>query len=76
MTIDRCYCYEKTFATLKAVAEETGADSIDDLQAHVTFGENCQLCHPYVRRMLGTGETVFHEVIEEDEDADEKSHSS
>jgi bacterioferritin-associated ferredoxin len=74
MTIDRCYCYEKTFAALKAVAEETGADSIDDLQAHVTFGENCQLCHPYVRRMLDTGQTVFHEVIEEDTAND--AHSS
>lgn len=66
MHIDRCYCYEKTFATLKAVAEETDADSIEELQTHVTFGENCQLCHPYVRRMLDTGQTVFHEVIEDE----------
>lgn len=66
MTIDRCYCYQQTFEDLKAVAQETGADSVAALQAHVTFGENCQLCHPYVRRMLATGETVFHEVIEDD----------
>jgi len=66
MTIDRCYCYDRSFEALKTVAENTGADSIDDLQVHVTFGENCQLCHPYVRRMLETGQTVFHEVIEED----------
>jgi bacterioferritin-associated ferredoxin len=64
MNVDRCYCYQKTFADLKAIADETGADSIEALQAHVTFGENCQLCHPYVRRMLDTGEIVFHEVIE------------
>jgi len=66
MTIDRCYCYQKTFDTLKAVAEETGASSVEALQEHVTFGKNCQLCHPYVRRMLRTGETVFHEVLDED----------
>jgi bacterioferritin-associated ferredoxin len=66
MTIDRCYCYQQSFAALKEVAEETNADSIADLQAHVTFGQNCQLCHPYVRRMLATGQTVFQEVIEED----------
>jgi len=66
MRIDRCYCYQKTFETLKAVAEETGADSIAALQAHVVFGQNCQLCHPYVRRMLETGETVFHEVLDEE----------
>lgn len=67
MNIDRCYCYEKSFEQLKAVADETGAASIDELQEHVTFGENCELCHPYVRRMLATGETVFHEVLEEDD---------
>jgi bacterioferritin-associated ferredoxin len=65
MDIDRCY--QQTFEDLKAIAEDTGADSIEDLQAHVTFGKNCQLCHPYVRRMLETGETVFHEVIEADD---------
>jgi bacterioferritin-associated ferredoxin len=67
MTIDRCYCYEQTFADLKAVADETGSDSVEALQQHVTFGENCQLCHPYVRRMLATGDTVFHEVLEDDD---------
>jgi bacterioferritin-associated ferredoxin len=67
MNINRCYCYDETFADLKAAAEETGADSISALQTHVTFGENCQLCHPYVRRMLNTGDTVFHEVLEDDD---------
>lgn len=66
MTIDRCYCYQHTFAALKEVAERTGVDSVEALQAHVEFGENCQLCHPYVRRMLASGQTVFQEVIEAD----------
>jgi len=65
MRIDRCYCYQTSFETLKEVAEETEADSIEALQAHVLFGQNCQLCHPYVRRMLATGETVFREILEE-----------
>lgn len=64
MNIDRCYCYDQTFAHLKAIADETGAASIEALQEHVTFGENCQLCHPYVRRTLTTGQTCFHEVLE------------
>jgi bacterioferritin-associated ferredoxin len=67
MPIDRCYCYQQSFEALKAVADRTGADSVAALQAHVTFGDNCQLCHPYVRRMLATGETVFHEVIEDED---------
>ena len=65
MTIDRCYCFQKTFATLKVVAEATGATRVAALQEHVEFGQRCKLCHPYVRRMLRTGETVFHEIIEE-----------
>ena len=67
MEIDRCYCYDQTFARLKAVADETGAVSIEALQEHVSFGENCELCHPYVRRMLDTGQTVFHEVLTADD---------
>ena len=91
MPIDRCYCYQQTFEDLKAIedatgadsaetsgdpADATGADSVKRLQAHVTFGENCQLCHPYVRRMLETGETVFHEVIEDDPADDMDSAAS
>lgn len=64
MTIDRCYCYQTTFADLKAVAEETGAQSVEALQEHAVFGHNCQLCHPYVETMLATGETSFDRIIE------------
>ena len=70
MRIDRCYCFEQRFEDLKAVAQDEGVQTVEALQEHVTFGENCQLCHPYVRRMLRTGETVFDHVIHaEDEPA-------
>jgi bacterioferritin-associated ferredoxin len=66
--IDRCYCFGVPFAALRATAEATGARSVGELQRHVTFGQRCRLCHPYVRRMLRTGETVFGEIVmEEDE---------
>ena len=61
--IDRCFCYSTTFGELKAVADATGAATVPELQQHVTFGKNCKLCHPYTRRMLRTGETVFHEIV-------------
>ncbi|PSQ85612.1 MAG: (2Fe-2S)-binding protein [Bacteroidetes bacterium QS_1_65_9] len=64
MQVDRCYCYQQSFADLKRIADEQGAETVADLQEHVLFGENCRLCHPYVRRMLKTGEIVFDEVIE------------
>jgi bacterioferritin-associated ferredoxin len=72
MTIDRCYCFQQTFAALKQVAEAEGARSVEELQAHVAFGRQCRLCHPYVRRMLRTGATAFHEIVTE---ADEPAPS-
>lgn len=74
MRIDRCYCFATTFAALADVADETGAETVPELQAHARFGEKCQLCHPYARRMLRTGQTVFHEVVTaEDEPIDASS---
>jgi bacterioferritin-associated ferredoxin len=67
MQIDRCYCFQKTFAELKRVAEAHQARSVEALQAHADFGRQCRLCHPYVRRMLCTGETVFFEIVTEEE---------
>lgn len=61
--IDRCLCFNQTFVHLKAIAEATGADTLPALQEQVPFGLKCRLCHPYVRRMLRTGETVFHEIL-------------
>lgn len=61
--IDRCFCYSTTFAELHAVADATGAATVAELQDHATFGHNCKLCHPYARRMLRTGETVFREIV-------------
>jgi bacterioferritin-associated ferredoxin len=65
MTIDRCICFQQRFADLKAVADAQDVHDVAALQAHVAFGMKCRLCHPYVRRMLRTGETVFHEIVTE-----------
>lgn len=64
MDIDRCYCYQRTFGELKVIAERTESDSVSELQEHVTFGENCRLCHAYVERMLQTGRTRFDEIVD------------
>lgn len=65
MNIDRCYCFQQTFSALKEVADAHGVCTVAGLQKHVTFGQQCKLCHPYVRRMLRTGETVFGEIVTE-----------
>ena len=61
--VNQCVCYDRTFAELKKIAAICGAKSIQELQEHVDFGLNCKLCHPYVRRMLETGEAEF-EVLD------------
>ena len=63
--IKRCLCFDQQFADLKDIAHKTGSKTVHELQNHVDFGMNCQLCHPYVKRMLESGETVFNEVIVE-----------
>jgi bacterioferritin-associated ferredoxin len=57
--VDRCVCFNCTFAELWQVAQTSGARSIEALQRHIPFGHRCGLCHPYVARMLQTGETRF-----------------
>lgn len=66
MRIDRCYCFKQTFDELCQRAAETGSQTLEELQAHVQFGERCKLCHPYIRRSLRTGETAFSEILTED----------
>ncbi len=66
MRIDRCYCFQRTFAELKAIAQQRKVTSLEGLQQQVAFGLRCRLCLPYVRHMLQTGKTVFHEVLRED----------
>ncbi|HYE94746.1 MAG TPA: (2Fe-2S)-binding protein [Rubricoccaceae bacterium] len=68
LRIDRCLCFGVSFAELKRTADATGADTVEVLQQHRLFGQRCRLCHPYVRRMLRTGATVFDEIVT---DADE-----
>ena len=64
MNIDRCYCFDRSFAELRDAADESGAASIEELQDEIVFGHNCKLCHPYVENMLRTRQTSFNHIIE------------
>lgn len=68
--IDRCLCFNVSFEDLKKVAVAFSATSIAELQEHCKFGRRCRLCHPYVRRMLRTGEVVFDRIITECDEPD------
>ena len=64
VTIDRCLCRGLTFAELLPAARAAGWD-LDDLARETGAGGRCGLCRPYLRRMLLTGETVFHTLLTE-----------
>ena len=63
LTIDRCVCAGRLFADLLPLARTRGS-RLADLMRETGCGDRCGLCRPYLRRMLATGETVFHQVIE------------
>lgn len=57
--VTRCVCFDISFAQLKKVANTNDVHDLEALQQCVEFGQKCGLCHPYVQRMLRTGETEF-----------------
>lgn len=63
INIDRCLCHDRTFASLKEISDSHGVSDLETLQKIVPFGNNCQLCHPYVRVMLRSGQVVFNQVL-------------
>ena len=60
--VDRCICRNRSFADLLPEARTCGWD-LAALMAATGCGAQCGLCRPYLRRMLATGETVFHELL-------------
>ena len=67
LSISRCVCQAREFADLLPRARENGW-GLTALMDHTGCGAQCGLCRPYLRRMLQTGETVFHEIITEPTD--------
>ncbi len=64
LCIDRCCCTGLYFEDLKEVAKD-GVVDLKRLQEETGCGMSCGLCVPYLRAMLDTGQTVFHELMVE-----------
>lgn len=64
ITISQCLCRGVAFADLLPRARQARW-TLDALIAQTGCGGQCGLCRPYLRRMLETGETVFHELLTE-----------
>ena len=64
LLVDRCICRNVAFGELLPRARAAGWTLLD-LMRETGAGAQCGLCRPYLRRMLRTGETEFHELITE-----------
>ncbi len=67
MQIDRCVCFDLTFAFVLKDAQEKQR-TVEEVELSLGCGGGCGLCRPYLRRCLRTGETSFEHIIT---DADE-----
>lgn len=66
LQIDRCVCLNRRFADLLTDVRARGGFTLAGLMRETGCGDRCGLCRPYLRRMLSTGQTVFHQIIEPD----------
>ncbi len=57
--VDRCVCFDKTFAEMKEVIDAEGITTFEKLKERLTFAENCNICVPYVELVIKTGKTSF-----------------
>lgn len=54
-----CVCHRRSFQEVQEIAMDKGWATLDELIEHKVCGTGCAMCHPYVRKMLATGETAF-----------------
>jgi len=64
LSITHCVCRNTPFVRLRSLARE-GGWTLDDLMRETGCGASCGLCRPYLRRMLESGQTDFHEILTE-----------
>ena len=57
--VDRCVCYNRLFSDMQQFMIHNKLKTFEELKQHITFGENCKLCVPYVKLMIETGKTEF-----------------
>ena len=65
--IDRCICTQRTFADLVAEARREGW-SLDALTWASGAGAGCGMCRAYLKRAMRTGEVVFNEILDDDDE--------
>ena len=67
MQIDRCVCFDLTFAFVLKDAQEKQR-TVEEVELSLGCGGGCGLCRPYLRRCLRTGETSFEHIITDEDE--------
>jgi bacterioferritin-associated ferredoxin len=67
VVVTMCVCRGVPFTRLLPLARDSGW-GLDELMSATGCGAACGLCRPYLRRMLATGETEFHQILYEGTD--------
>ena len=62
--VSGCICMRMPFEQLLPLARAEGWD-LDAIMRETGCCAQCWLCRPYLRRMLRTGETAFHDLLAE-----------
>jgi bacterioferritin-associated ferredoxin len=60
--VSRCICRDVAFDALLPRAKASRW-TLNDLIRETGCGGQCGLCRPYLREMLLTGQTTFHELL-------------
>ncbi len=63
--ITSCICVQIPFNELLPLARSRRW-TLPQLVRETGCGDQCGLCRPYLRIMLATGQTVFHELLPEE----------
>jgi len=67
MRIDRCVCVNVSLEEVLRLSRKEGL-SLAQIEDRVGCGTECGLCRPYVRRALRTGITVYHQILQEQDE--------
>lgn len=64
LSINLCVCRNVRFSDL-LIQARANQWTLEDIMRNTGCGAGCGLCRPYLRRMLETGESTFHEILTE-----------
>ena len=64
MSVTRCVCVRRTFATLLMQARAEGLATVPELTAATGAGGGCGSCRPYLAAMLAHGHTRFAVAVD------------